>query len=126
MLTTKIVCQTAEELKIPEEHVKSRDEKVTSRWQTILQSFATSTSWSYAPPPLNLLNDEALYSVESEIITRIANQCTAVIVGRGAYFVLRNHPSCLNIFLHADVSFSQNRVQDLYHVSGQEALQIKY
>ena len=122
----EIVRQAAEELKIPEEHVKSRDEKVTSRWQTILQSFATSTSWSYAPPPLDLLNDEALYSVESDIITRIANQCTAVIVGRGAYYVLRNHPRCLNVFLHADVSFRQKRVQDLYHVSAQEALKFIY
>jgi cytidylate kinase len=122
----EIVRQAAEELKIPEEHLKSRDEKVTSRWQTILQSFATSTSWSYAPPPLNLLNDEAFYSVESDIITRIANQCTAVIVGRGAYYVLRNHPRCLNVFLHAEVSFCQMRVQDVYHVSGQEALKLIY
>ena len=42
----EIVRQAAEELRLPEEHVKSRDEKVTSRWQSILQSFATSTTWS--------------------------------------------------------------------------------
>jgi len=122
----EIVRQAAEELQLPEEHVKSRDEKVTSRWQSILQSFATSTTWSYAPPPLDLLHDEALYSVETDIIRRIANQRTAVIVGRGSYYVLREHPRCLNVFLHADVDFRQKRVQELYHVSGPEALKLIY
>ena len=91
-LDHEIITQAAKELKIPEEHLVFRDEKVTSRWQSILRSIAGPTTWSFAPPPLDILNDEALYNVESDIITRIANQRTAVIVGRGGYYVLRRHP----------------------------------
>jgi cytidylate kinase len=83
-----------------------------------------STSWAYDPPPLDTLNDKNLYKVESDIITRIANQRNAIIVGRGGYYVLRQHPRCLSIFLHADIDFRQRRVQELYHVSPQEALKL--
>jgi CMP/dCMP kinase len=123
-LDHEIVRQAAQELKIPEDHVALRDEKVTSRWQTILGSFIDSSTWSYAPPPLDTLNDKDLYKVESDVITRIANQSSAVIVGRGAYYVLRQHPRCLNVFLHGDLSFRQKRVQDLYRVSAPEAMKL--
>ena len=98
-LDHEIVRQAAQELKIPEENLAVRDEKVTSRWQAILQSFVDSTSWAYDPPPIDTLNDKNLYKVESDIITRIAKQRKAVIVGRGGYYVLRQHPRCLTCVL---------------------------
>ena len=123
-LDHEIIRQAAQELKIPEEYLVSRDEKVTSHWQSILQSIAYSNSWSYAPPPLDILNDGKLYNVESDIINRIASQRPAVIVGRGGYYVLRQNPRCLSIFLHANVEFRQQRVMELYHVSAEQALKL--
>jgi cytidylate kinase len=123
-LDHEIVHQAAEELKIPVEHLAVRDEKVTSNWQSVLQSFAYSTSWTYAPPSLNILNDTDFYNVESDIITKIAKQCSAVIVGRAGHYVLRDNPGCLNIFLHADVKFRQHRVEEVYHVSPEQALKL--
>ena len=123
-LDHEIVHQAAEELKIPVEHLAVRDEKVTYNWQSVLQSFAYSTSWTYAPPSLNILNDTDFYNVESDIITKIAKQCSAVIVGRAGHYVLRDNPGCLNIFLHADVKFRQHRVEEVYHVSQEQALKL--
>jgi len=91
-LDHEIVHQAAEELKIPVEHLAVRDEKVTSNWQSVLQSFAYGSSWSYAPPSLDVLNDADFYNVESDIIIKIAKQCSAVIVGRGGHYVLRATP----------------------------------
>ena len=123
-LDHEIVHQAAEELKIPVEHLAVRDEKVTSNWQSVLQSFAYSTSWTYAPPSLNILNDTDFYNVETEVIKKIAGQCSAVIVGRGGHYALREHPGCLNIFLHADVKFRQHRVEEVYHVAPEQALKL--
>ena len=123
-LDHEIVCQAAQELKMPEEHMVFRDEKVTSRWQTILNSIAGSSSWLYSPPPLDTLDDKEFYNAESEIISRMAGQRTSVVVGRGGYYVLRQHPRCLHVFLHADTDFRQRRVQELYHVSAQQALKL--
>ena len=123
-LDHEIVHQAAEELKIPVEHLAVRDEKVTSNWQSVLQSFAYSTSWTYAPPSLNILNDTDFYNVESEVIKKIAGKCSAVIVGRAGHYVLRDNFGCLNIFLHADVKFRQHRVEEVYHVSPEQALKL--
>jgi len=123
-LDHEIVRQAAQELKVPEEHVAVRDERVTSNWQSMLQSLAYSNSWSYAPPALDILNDAELYKIESDIITRIANQRSAVIVGRGGHYVLRNHYRCLNVFIHADLDFRQKRVEELYHVPPDKAMKL--
>ncbi len=123
-LNHEIIRQAAQELKIPEEHLVYRDEKVTSNWQSILRSIAGTPTWSYAPPPLDIINDAELFNVESDIITRIANQRTAVIVGRGGCYILRRHARCLSVFLHANIEFRQRRVEDLYHVSSKQALKL--
>jgi cytidylate kinase len=119
-----IVRQAAQELKISEEYLHSRDEKVTSRWHSVLQSIAYSNSWSYAPPPLDILNDADLYKCESDIINRVASQRAAIIVGRGGYWVLRHHHRVLSVFLHAPISFRQKRVEELYHVTQSQALKL--
>jgi cytidylate kinase len=123
-LDREIVSQAAEELKTPVESLESRDEKLTPFWRSLLESYAYITPTPYVPPPLHMPTDRALYSTESNIITRIAQQRSAVIVGRGGYYVLRQHPRCLSILLHADITFRQKRVQELYHVSAEEALKL--
>ena len=120
----QIVCQTAQEMNASEQDMVFRDEKVTSRWQLILQTMGHTSDAVYAPPPIDTFTDKALYSTESEIITRIAGERSAVIVGRGGYYVLRNHPGCLHVFLHANMEFRQQRVQELYHVPAKESLKL--
>jgi cytidylate kinase len=123
-LDREIVSQAAKELKTPVESLESRDEKLTPFWQSLLESYAYVTPTPYVPPPLHMPTDRELYSTESNIITRIAQQHSAVIVGRGGYYVLRRHPRHLSILLHADITFRQKRVQELYHVSAEEALKL--
>jgi cytidylate kinase len=123
-LDREIVSQAAKELKTPVESLESRDEKLTPLWRSLLESYAYITPTPYVPPPLHMPTDRELYSTESNIITRIAQQHSAVIVGRGGYYVLRQHPRCLSILLHADITFRQKRVQELYHVSAEEALKL--
>jgi cytidylate kinase len=123
-LDREIVSQAAKELKTPIESLESRDEKLTPFWQSLLQSYSYSALAPYVPPPLHMPTDRELYRTESNIITRIAQQHSTVIVGRGGYYVLRQHPRCLSILLHADIAFRQKRVQELYHVSAEEALKL--
>jgi cytidylate kinase len=123
-LDREIVSQAAKELKMPIESLESRDEKLTPFWQSLLESYAYITPTPYVPPPLHMPTDRELYSTESNIIKRIAQQRSAVIVGRGGYYVLRQHPRHLSILLHAGVTFRQRRVQELYNLSAKEALDL--
>ena len=109
---------------MPVESLEARDEKLTPFWRSLLESYAYITPTSYVPPPLHMPTDRELHSTESSIITRIAQQRSAVIVGRAGYYVLRQHPRHLSILLHADIAFRQRRVQQLYSMSAEEALKL--
>ena len=59
---------------------------------------------------------------QGEIIRRIAENGSCVIVGRGADYVLRDNPNVIRIFLHAPVSYRTKKVMEMYGDSEQEAV----
>lgn len=124
-LDREILYQAAQRLKISEIELDSREEKLTSRWDSLLHTMAHAFAPEYAPPThQDLPTDEMLYKVESEIITHTSEARSAVIVGRAGSHVLRQLPEHLSIFLYADTVFRQQRVQEAYHVSPQDALKL--
>ncbi len=117
----EIVNGAARKLNVSENNLISRDEKVTPLWRSMLEATICGNPYGYVPPPLNIPADKDLYQAESDVIMDIAKQTSAVIVGRGGYYILRNHPRHLSIFLHAAVDFRQQRIQELYNLSLPEA-----
>ena len=53
-------------------------------------------------------------SCNQEIIRRIAKEHPAVIVGRCADYILRDHPHCLNVFIHAPIEARVKRAVQYY------------
>lgn len=49
----------------------------------------------------NVLSNSNFYVLLSNVISAVADQESCVIVGRSADYILRNHPNCLNLFIHA-------------------------
>ncbi len=50
----------------------------------------------------NSISDDSIYTTQSEVIRRIADgPAPAVMVGRSADYILRNHPRALHLFVHA-------------------------
>lgn len=47
------------------------------------------------------MGNDAVYTAQSEVIRELGDTKSCVIVGRTADYVLRNHPRCINIFVHA-------------------------
>lgn len=45
--------------------------------------------------------DDTVYRAQSEVIRELGETKSCVIVGRTADYVLREHPRCVNIFVHA-------------------------
>jgi len=106
-LDHEIVRQAAQELKVPEEHVAVRDERVTSNWQSMLQS------WRIPIPgrmlPLRLTSSTMLNSTKLNRISLPASPINVPPLSSGAAGImfLRNHPKTLNVFIHADLDFRQ-------------------
>lgn len=47
------------------------------------------------------VGDDAVYRAQSDVIRELGMTKSCVIVGRTADYVLRDHPRCINIFIHA-------------------------
>ena len=58
-------------------------------------------------------NEDYLWRIQCQVITRLAMEGPCVIVGRCADYVLRQR-FCLRVFLHADLAFRAQRIVSLY------------
>lgn len=54
---------------------------------------------------------EQIFKFQSEAIRKLAEERSCVIVGRCADYILRDHPSCTNIFIHAPLEFCMERLR---------------
>lgn len=117
----EIVSQAAKKLSVLEGEVDSREEKIHSFWESFLQASPYNSPEAYIPPQFIVPTDGELFEAESEVIRRIANNQSAVIMGRCGSHVLRAHPDQVSLFLYADMAFRQARVQELYKVTAEEA-----
>ena len=59
---------------------------------------------------------------QERIIKKIADQGSAVIVGRAADYVLKDYNNVIRIFIHADENYKKNRIMMLYGDSESDAL----
>lgn len=57
---------------------------------------------------------DKLYLEQVRIIEEIAAEGNCVIVGRCADYILRNHPDCLHVFIHADIESRAKRIVERY------------
>ena len=64
----------------------------------------------YLPPSDRPLYDRDLFELEGKIIDKIATEHDAVIIGRGAFHVLRDRPRALHVFIHAPRDFRARRL----------------
>lgn len=121
----EIVRQAAVMLNVSEEAVEPMDERTTPIWQSLLRTFDKGRpELSYVPPANLPPHDDEFHLAESSVITQIAENCSAVIVGRGGYHLLRYNPRHLAVFLYADEDYRLKRIQEIYNVSAERAEQL--
>jgi cytidylate kinase len=107
-LDRAIVAQVALRSGIPESELESYDERLPTLWQRIASALATSSpevtmpAIPYEHMP-SMTTHDRLVQITRTVIEEAAARGNAVIVGRGAVFILRNRPSVLNVQLHASI-----------------------
>jgi cytidylate kinase len=117
----EIINKAAQQLQVSETDIESRDETITPLWREILITSPYINPSLYVPPPICEPTDKELYQTESEIIDQISKNFSAVIVGRGGSFLLKDHPRHMSVFLHAAMPFRIKRVKMLYNLSEEKA-----
>lgn len=107
-LDRAIVAQVAVRSGIPENELESYDERLPTLWQRIASALAASSpevampAMSYDHMP-SMSTHDRLVSITRTVIEEAAERGNAVILGRGAAFILRRRPNVLNVQLHASL-----------------------
>jgi CMP/dCMP kinase len=123
-LDKEILQQAAGKLKVSEQELESLDEKTTPFWQSILLSSNYAAPTMFTPSPSIFPSDQDLFRAETEIITHISEKHSAVVVGRGGWFILRNHPRHVSVFLYADVPVRCQRIQERFNFPKEKTLKM--
>ncbi len=119
----EILNKAAQQLSVLERDIEQREEKLQSFWETYFQMSRYATD-VFLNPILIQPNSLDLFNAEAEIIRRLATEQPAVIIGRCGFHILRDLPNKVSIFLHANVDFRKNRIQEVFNVSEKEALEM--
>ena len=70
-------------------------------------SFLSST---FSDRSFGPTNEDQLWVIQYDIISKLAQEGSCVIVGRCADFILRDKADCLRVFIHADMDFRAERI----------------
>lgn len=74
--------------------------------------FALATASQYSADGLSM--HDRLYIEQTKIVEELAAEGNCVIVGRCADYILRENPSCLHVFVHADMRSRAIRIVQRY------------
>lgn len=61
-----------------------------------------------------MTNEDYIWKIQCEIIKKLAEESSCVIVGRCADYVLKDYKNCLKVFIHADLEFRKKRIVEVY------------
>jgi len=118
----EIITKAAKRLSTLEENLELREERTLSFWESFMKTTYNAHGVYMAPTaPILDFTDNELFAVESDVMKHIVDESSAVIIGRCGFDVLRQHPNHVSIFMHANKEFRNDRIQNLYNVSHEDA-----
>lgn len=88
-------------------------QKKDERFPTFLQGLF---SFSMGVTPMcyytgaSSISDDGLYKSISDFLRSVAQEKSFVVVGRSSDYILRDHPRCVNIFVHAPMADCVRRI----------------
>ena len=105
-LDREILQQAADKLGIEPDMLERYDGRSASLMENIVQSFCFSTPEMPNLPPLRRpVYNKDLFALEGKIMKEVADRCNAVIIGRGGFYILKDRPDTIHIFVHAPLDY---------------------
>ena len=125
LVDSKIFVEVARRLELPPDEVERHEEVPGSFLNRVIQALGSASIEFAAPPeatawapPYNdptLDTRKAVLRITQELIREAARTGSAVVVGRGAAYLLRDHPGALHVFLRGS---ERDRVASLRETFG--------
>ncbi|RXK14660.1 hypothetical protein CP965_01130 [Halarcobacter mediterraneus] len=107
----ELIDLTAEKTGYTPEYIQENEQKLTN-----------SLLYDLYEQNFTYVNDElppkdVLFLIQSKIIRDICMKESCIIVGRCANFILKDHPNCVNIFIHANNEYRKEKINKVYGVN---------
>lgn len=104
---------------------KAGDEK---KWEAIWKHFArvpiSSELEFYHPDLSGMTMDQQVHEKEEEILNQIVGSGPAVILGRGGFYRMKDHPYHVSVFINATREYRINNISNLYGLSREDAMEL--
>jgi cytidylate kinase len=127
----KIFVEVARRLELPPDEVEKHEEVPGSFMNRVLQALGSASIEFAAPPEATAwtppYNDptfdtrRAVLQITQEVIREAARTDKAVIVGRGAAFLLRDHRRALHVFLRGSEGYRSGVLRESLGLTEEEA-----
>ena len=102
MYDRQLLTMAAEQSGLCPQCFEAADEQHSHRLLSTLIGYLRSPFTGTSGHVDNVLSEDALFQIQSDVIRDVAERESALFVGRCADYILRDHPCCLNIFITAD------------------------
>ncbi len=119
MYDKELLKMQAQHSGIAEKVLESYDERPTN---SLLYSIVMDVypSMNYVGSSLN----QQVYQAQYDTIRKLKEGGSCIVVGRGADYILRDDPSLVSVFVHADLDVRAKRVAEFEHCSVEKAKDI--
>jgi cytidylate kinase len=75
-------------------------------------------------PYADILSNEGLFKIQSDVIRKLAATESCVIVGRCADYILRDHPNCISFFIHDQLPNRIQRIKERLFCTAEQAKEL--
>lgn len=72
----------------------------------------------------NILSNDSLFQIQSEVIQKAAAEHSCIFVGRCADYILRENPRCVNVFISSCFKERIRRIATLYSITEDKAKEL--
>ncbi len=120
----QILQEAAKELGVEESEIERREGRLQTFWEKLVSGFNMGTPYPNFVPRSNWITDERLAEVEHRLMAELAMKGSCVMLGRGAFYLLRGRAQLLSVMIHAPLSFRVERLMRVYNAKRKEAVQM--
>ncbi len=118
----EIVQTIASQQHVSEDYIETKDERVGSFIERLVESFGVGGfERAYNIPPPLRLKDSQLARLTRKLIEEVAQEGSAIIVGRGGNCILAHRPRTLHVFVFAALDARIERVMQVEGLTTDEA-----
>ena len=118
----QLINLAAEQSGLCPEFFEKADEKESRGMLSTLIGYLRSPFVGDDGAVTNVLSNDALFKIQSDVIREVAARESAVFVGRCADYILRENPRCVNVFITADSADRCERIRRRQECTEEEAL----